>query len=49
MEFDQLSNGAIGCAIEAHKTQGHTVLRIELEEVLNQGLERTGVPPAVQH
>lgn len=48
MEFDELSNKVIGCAIEVHKTLGPGLLESAYEKCLSWELTQAGIDHEVQ-
>ena len=48
MEFDELSNKVIGCAIEVHRELGPGLLESTYEQCLAYELNRAGVPFKLQ-
>jgi len=44
MEFDQLSNRVIGCALEVHRTLGPGFLESTYEQCLAHELSQSGIP-----
>jgi len=48
MEFDDLSNKVIGCAIEVHRTLGPGLLESAYERCLSYELTRAGIRHEVQ-
>ena len=49
MEFDDLSNRVIGCAIEVHRELGPGLLESTYEQFLAHELQRNGIPFQLQH
>ena len=49
MEFDELSNRVIGCAIEVHRNLGPGLLESTYEQCLAHELKISGIPFKVQH
>lgn len=49
MEFDQLSNRVIGCALEVHQTLGPGLLESAYEQCLAHELFRSGIPFKLQY
>lgn len=49
MEFDELSNRVIGCAIEVHKILGPGLLESAYEQCLAYELSRSGIAFQTQH
>ena len=49
MEFDELSNRVIGCAIEVHKILGPGLLESAYEQCLAYELSRHGIAFQTQH
>jgi len=49
MEFDNLSNRVIGCAIEVHRELGPGLLESTYEQCLAHELRRNGVPFQLQY
>ena len=49
MEFDDLSNRLIGCAIEVHRELGPGLLESTYEQCLAHELHRNGIPFQLQH
>ena len=49
MEFDELSNRVIGCAIEVHRHLGPELLESAYEQCLTHELSRQGVAFQLQH
>jgi GxxExxY protein len=49
MEFDELSNRVIGCAIEVHRGPGPGSLESTYEQCLAHELKRNGIRFKVQH
>ena len=49
MEFDDLSNRVIGCAIEVHRELGPGLLESTYEQCLAHELRRNGIPFQVQY
>lgn len=49
MEFDQLSNRVIGCAIEVHRFLGPGLLESTYEQCLAHELSRHGIAFQVQY
>ncbi len=49
MEFDQLSNRVIGCALEVHRTLGPGLLESAYEQCLAHELSQSGIPFKLQH
>jgi len=49
MEFDELSNGVIGCAIEVHRHLGPGLLESAYEQCLAHELSRGGIAFQLQH
>ena len=49
MEFDDLSNRVIGCAIEVHRELGPGLLESAYEQCLAHELKRTGITFQLQH
>jgi len=49
VEFDDLSNCVIGCAIEVHRTLGPGLLESTYEQCLAHELTRNGVAFRLQH
>ncbi len=49
MEFDELSNRVIGCAIEVHRELGPGLLESAYEQCLAHELRRNGIPFQLQH
>lgn len=49
MEFDELSHGVIGCAIEVHRALGPGLLESAYEQCLAHELSRNGIQFALQH
>ena len=49
MEFDDLSNRVIGCAIEVHRTLGPGLLESTYEQCLAHELTRNGIAFRLQH
>ena len=48
MEFDQLSNRVIGCALEVHRTLGPGLLESAYEQCLAHELSQSGIPFKLQ-
>jgi len=48
MEFDQLSNRIIGCALEVHRTLGPGLLESTYEQCLAHELSQSGIPFKLQ-
>jgi len=48
MEFDQLSNQVIGCALEVHRTLGPGFLESTYEQCLAYELSQSGIPSKLQ-
>jgi len=48
MEFDQLSNRVIGCALEVHRTLGPGLLESTHEQCLAHELSLSGIPFKLQ-
>lgn len=48
MEFDQLSNRVIGCALEVHRTLGPGLLESTYEQCLAYELSQLGIPFKLQ-
>ena len=48
MEFDELSNRVIGCAIEVHRNLGSGLLESTYEQCLAHELAKAGIPFALQ-
>ena len=48
MEFDQLSNRVIGCALEVHRTLGPGLLESTYEQCLAHELSLSGIPFKLQ-
>ena len=48
MEFDELSNRVIGCAIEVHRNLGPGLLESAYEKCLAYELERSDIPFGLQ-
>ena len=49
MEFDDLSNKVIGCAIEVHRHLGPGLLESTYEQCLAHELAESGIPFTLQH
>ncbi len=49
MEFDELSNCVIGCAIEVHRTLGPGLLESAYEQCLAHELKEAGISVKTQH
>ena len=49
MEFDDLSNRVIGCAIEVHRELGPGLLKSTYEQCLAHELKRNGISFQLQH
>jgi len=49
MEFDDLSKGVIGCAIEVHRHLGPGLLESAYEQCLAHELSRNGIAFQIQH
>ena len=49
MEFDDLSNRVIGCAIEVHRELGPGLLESAYEQCLAHELKRNGITFQLQH
>ena len=49
MEFDDLSNRVIGCAIEVHRELGPGLLESAYEQCLAHELQRNGIPFQLQY
>ena len=49
MEFDDLSNRVIGCAIEVHRELGPGLLESASEQCLAHELQRNGITFQLQH
>ncbi len=49
MEFDDLSNRVIGCAIEVHRELGPGLLESTYEQCLAHELRRNGIPFQIQY
>ena len=49
MEFDDLSNRVIGCAIEVHRELGPGLLESAYEQCLAHELKRSGIRFQLQH
>jgi GxxExxY protein len=49
MEFDELSNRVIGCAIEVHRILGPGLLESTYEQCLAHELTISGIPFKIQH
>jgi GxxExxY protein len=49
MEFDDLSNRVIGCAIEVHRHLGRGLLESAYEQCLAHELNRSGITFQLQH
>ena len=49
MEFDDLSNRVIGCAIEVHRQLGPGLLESAYEQCLSHELNRSGISFQLQH
>ena len=49
MEFEELSNRVIGCAIEVHRVLGPGLLESAYEQCLAHELGRTGIAFTLQH
>jgi GxxExxY protein len=49
VEFDDLSNRVIGCAIEVHRTLGPGLLESTYEQCLAHELTRNGIAFRLQH
>ena len=49
MEFDQLSNRVIGCALEVHRTFGPGLLESAYEQCLAYELSQLGIPFKLQY
>ncbi len=49
MEFDDLSNRVIGCAIEVHRELGPGLLESTYEQCLAHELKRNGIAFQLQH
>ena len=49
MEFDELSNRVIGCAIEVHRHLGSGLLEITYEQCLAHELRLNGIDFVLQH
>ena len=49
MEFDELSNRVIGCAIEVHRCLGPGLLESAYEQCLAHELNRNGIAFQLQH
>ncbi|MBL7153049.1 MAG: GxxExxY protein [Phycisphaerae bacterium] len=48
MEFDQLSNRVVGCALEVHRTLGPGLLESTYEQCLAYELSQLGIPFKLQ-
>ena len=48
MEFDQLSNRVIACALEVHRTLGPGLLESTYEQCLGHELSQSGIPFQLQ-
>ncbi|MBU4199014.1 MAG: GxxExxY protein [Verrucomicrobia bacterium] len=44
MDFDELSNRVIGCALEVHRTLGPGLLESAYEQCLAYELSQAGIP-----
>ena len=49
MEFDELSNRVIGCALEVHRNLGPRLLESTYEQCLAHELKISGIPFRLQH
>ena len=49
MEFDELSNQVIGCALEVHRNLGPGLLESIYEQCLAYELKTVGIPFKLQH
>lgn len=49
MEFDELSNQVIGCALEVHRNLGPGLLESTYEQCLAYELKASGIPFKLQH
>jgi GxxExxY protein len=49
MEFDDLSNRVLGCAIEVHRELGPGLLESSYEQCLAYELTQAGIPFRIQH
>jgi GxxExxY protein len=49
LEFDELSNRVIGCAIEVHRELGPGLLESTYEQCLAHELKLNGIPFQLQH
>ena len=49
MEFDELSNQVIGCALEVHRNLGPGLLESTYEQCLAHELGASGIPFKLQH
>jgi GxxExxY protein len=49
MEFDDLSNRVLGCAIEVHRELGPGLLEFSYEQCLAYELIQAGIPFRIQH
>ena len=49
MEFDELSNKVIGCALEVHRNLGPGLLESTYEQCLAYELETAGIPFKLQY
>ena len=49
MEFDELSNQVIGCALEVHRNLGPGLLESTYEQCLAHELKIAGIPFRMQH
>jgi GxxExxY protein len=49
MEFDELSNQVIGCALEVHRNLGPGLLESTYEQCLAYELKTVGIPFKLQH
>lgn len=49
MEFDELSNRVIGCALEVHKHFGPGLLESTYEQCISHELQLAGIPFKLQY
>ena len=49
MEFDELSNKVIGCALEVHRNLGPGLLESTYEQCLAYEMKAAGIPFKLQH
>ena len=49
LEFDELSNRVIGCALEVHRNLGPGLLESTYEQCLAHELKNAGIPFKLQH